>query len=283
MGAADETYMEDEYRYELENRMRNLLWTVSGDYELDVLPDVESFRHSKYISLYDAVKQGAFARFFSKDDFGMYLVKKLYLGAEESSLMTLAQMCVDQAVVDKITAERKGVSSLRRKAFEAILDRDFDKLARRNYPVGRIKIAVLQEGIDGFYTAEKRVREQVEELLSLRDAADTMDVIREVDAFYNRLVEPDFEKEHGTLEQVLSVSAEDLRKFNWQDFLNEDALEAAAQVMNQADQAVHTDEEETERRKAGKILITEEAAQKMYSYIELNYGRSTWTRRSSSV
>ncbi len=273
MSRTDETYAEEEYRYELENRMRNLLWTVSGDYELDVLPDVESFRDSKYISLYDAVKQGAFARFFSKDDFGMYLVKKLYLGAEEAPLAALAQMCVDQAVADKITAERKGVVSLRRKAFEAILDRDFDKLVRMKM-VGRVKIAMLQEGIDGSYVAEKRVREQVDELLSVKDATDTMDVIREVDAFYNRLVDPEFEKEHGTLEQVLAVSAEDLRKFNWQDFLNEDALEAAAQVMNQAENAVHADEDETERRKAGKILITEEAAQKMYSYIELNYGRS---------
>ena len=273
MGISDESYAEEEYRYELENRMRNLLWTVSGDYDLDVLPDVESFRHSKYISLYDAVKQGAFARFFAPDDLGMYLVKKLYLGAAEPPLMMLAQMCVDQAVAEKVTAERKGVASLRRKAYEAVLDRDFDRLARGNQ-VGRMKIAMLQEGIDGTYTAEKRVREQVDELLSLRDASDTMDVIRKVDAFYNRLVEPDFERAHGTLEQVLAVSAEDLRKFNWQDFLNEDALEAAAQAMNQPDGASHEDEEEKERRKAGKILITEEAARKMYSYIELNYGRS---------
>ena len=86
----------------------------------------------------------------------MYLVKKLYLGAEEAPLAALAQMCVDQAVADKITAERKGVVSLRRKAFEAILDRDFDKLARMKM-VGRVKIAMLQEGIDGSYVAEKRV------------------------------------------------------------------------------------------------------------------------------
>ena len=83
-------YAAEEYRYELEHRMKNLLWTVSGDYELDVQLDLESFRRSRYISLYDAVKQGAFARYFSKDDLGMYLVKKLYLGAEEAPLMMLA-------------------------------------------------------------------------------------------------------------------------------------------------------------------------------------------------
>ena len=41
-------YSEEEYRYELENRMKNLLWTVSGDYDLDVNLDLDSFRESHY-------------------------------------------------------------------------------------------------------------------------------------------------------------------------------------------------------------------------------------------
>lgn len=272
-----ENYAVDEYRYELENRMKNLLWTVSGDYELDVELDLESFSRSKYISLYDAVKQGAFARYFSKDDFGLYLVKKLYLGADEAPLMTLAQMCVDQAVADKVTAERKGVATLRRKAFEDLLERDFERLTRRNDLVGRMKIAMLQQGIDGAYTAEKRVRKQVDRLLSVRNFTDTMEVIRQVDVFYNELVDPDFQMLHGDLEQVLAVSAEDLRKFNWQDFLDETAMEASLeQMMREANSSVlKPEEDETERRaRAKKILIDQEAAQKMYSYIELNFGSS---------
>ena len=43
------------YRIETENRIKNLMWTVSGDYSLKVCPDVESFRVSKYISLYDLI------------------------------------------------------------------------------------------------------------------------------------------------------------------------------------------------------------------------------------
>ena len=271
-------YSEEEYRYELENRMKNLLWTVSGDYDLDVNLDLDSFRESQYITLYDAVKQGAFARYFSKDEFGMYLVKKIYMGADEPSLAGLAQMCVDQAVLKKITAERKGVSTLRKKAFADILDRDFDRLARRNDPVARMKIAMLQEGLDGTYTAGKMVREQVEDLFSLQSAEDTMDVIRKVDGFYNHLVDPQFEKEHGTLEQVLAVRESDLKKFDWQDFLDENATEASLEeMMRQANSStLPEDEEEAEEKKhrAGKILVTEEDIKKMYSYIELHFGTS---------
>ena len=41
----------EDYKMELENRIRNLLWTVSGDYTLDVKPDVSLFLSSKEIAL----------------------------------------------------------------------------------------------------------------------------------------------------------------------------------------------------------------------------------------
>lgn len=275
MQGQPEGYTAQEYEYELENRMKNLLWTVSGDYELEVELDIRSFWQSKYISLYDAVKQGAFARYFSKEEFGLYLVKKLYLGAEEASLVNLAQMCVDQAVADKVIEERKGVATLRKKAFADLLERDFPKLSRPGNLPGRMKIAMLQEGIDGSYTAEKRVKEQVEALFSVRNAVRTIDVIRRVDAFYNQLVDPEFEAQHGGLEEVLAVSAEDLKQFDWQDFLNEAAEESTLdEMLLQVNSSIPVEEDGERKTKAGKILVDEEAAQKMHSFIELHFGTS---------
>ena len=65
----------DENQLELENRIKNLLWTVSGDYTLDMKPDVEAFLRAKEIALYDGVKQGAFAKYYDKEELGLYLVK----------------------------------------------------------------------------------------------------------------------------------------------------------------------------------------------------------------
>ena len=61
----------EDYKLDLENRIRNLLWTVSGDYTLDVKPDVSLFLRSKEIALYDGIKQGAFARYFDKNLLGI--------------------------------------------------------------------------------------------------------------------------------------------------------------------------------------------------------------------
>ena len=81
--------------FEIENRMKNLLWTVSGDYTLDAKLNVEAFIHSKYSALYDAIKQGAMAKYFSMDEYSMYLIKKLYYGADETGLMRVSSLCID--------------------------------------------------------------------------------------------------------------------------------------------------------------------------------------------
>ena len=82
----------EDYKLDLENRIRNLLWTVSGDYTLDVKPDVSLFLRSREIALYDGIKQGAFARYFDKNLLGLYLVKKIYLDASETELTGLTQL-----------------------------------------------------------------------------------------------------------------------------------------------------------------------------------------------
>ena len=68
----------DDQRLELENRIKNLLWTVSGDYTLEMKPDISLFLRSKSIALYDGIKQGAFARYYDKNLMGLYLICLLY-------------------------------------------------------------------------------------------------------------------------------------------------------------------------------------------------------------
>ena len=272
----------EEYRYEIENRVRNLCWTVSGDYSLNLKLDTISYTKSPYISLYDAVKQGAFSRYFDRDAFGLYLVKKLYLGADEQPLTNLAQMAVDSAVYRKISGERPGVLEIRKKAFSDTLDHDFSRLA--SLYIGQIKISVMQEAVRGEVLVQSRMRKAMDRLKSLEDTREVMDIIRVVDELYNWLVDPYFERNHGDLEKVLSVTTEELKTYSWRDFLEEEAMEEdLVQVMNRVEQAVTqtaevSSEQEKRERRMKKIVVDEEAVSKMYSYIELNYGRSYLTK-----
>ena len=216
--------MEEAYeidQFEIENRLRNLCWTVSGDYDLNLKPDTISYSKSVYVSLYDAVKQGAFSKYFDRDAFGLYLVKKLYCGGEEQPLTSLAQLCVDSAVYRKISRERPGILEIRKKAFEDLMEYDFTRLAASF--IGQIRLSVMQEAVLGPRTMQSRIRKAADMLEALCETEDTMTVIRTVDDLYNWLVDPHFAERHGSLDTVLSVPMEKLREFRWQDFLEEEA------------------------------------------------------------
>lgn len=275
-------YDDEDLKLEAENRMRNLMWTVSGDYKLDTKLDVESFSRSKYISMYDAVKQGAFAKLFDRNELASYMVKKVYYGAQEQPLTELAQLCVDTASYRKIAAERPGVPELRRKAFADLLEYSFHKMS--GSLTGRIKIVLIRGYLSDNWHCERNISEAVQRIRDLEDTDDTMDIIRTTDELYNTLIDKSFLCKHGDLEHVLAVTSEDLREFDWGDYLEEemnaDMLEQYLQKMQSQVTSLgeEPDEMEEERQKKSSrhkiTVITPEAAAKMYSYIELNYGRS---------
>ena len=277
----------DDSRFELENRLKNLLWTVSGDYGLDMKPDVSLFLRSEAIALYDGIKQGAFARFYDRDMMGMYLVKKVFLQADETCLTQLAQLCIEEAVGEKICQERPGICSIQRKACEDILDQEFEQMCAPGNGLGKLRAAVLRRRLEGSaFRAEKKLQELTDAVAGAADAENTMDLIRLVDKLYNLLVDPAFEAVHGNLEKVLAVSIKELTEYPWEDYLTEELYEEALEsYMEQLtgnmtgleDRAV-TESMEEERRKKHKItVLPPEVLEKAHTYVELNYGKTYLT------
>lgn len=274
----------DEYRLELENRIRNLLWTVSGDYQLDMKPDVSLFLRSKAIALYDGIKQGALARYYDKDMLGLYLVKKVFLQAEENALTFVAQLCIEEAIGDRICAERPGIRDMQKKCFEDILEQEFDILPDLRDIPGRLKVAVLRRRLNnGEWHVEKKLQPFMELIERAGNSTDTLELIRVIDELYNRLMDPDFESMHGTLEQVLAVTMEDLTEYSWEDFLSEEMYEEvlesyAEQLTNSVsgleNSAVTEEMEEKRQKKRSVKVVTPEMLEKAYTYVELNYGKS---------
>lgn len=166
---------------EIENRIRNLFWTVSGDYTLEMKPDVDTFLLSKSLALYDAIKQGAFARHFDTRALALYLLKKQAKGADRALLMELTQLCVDAAVYPIVSRERSGVCEIRRQAFRDLLETgDFPG------PLGQIRKSILCRFLNEPVPGELHPAVEVIEA----PAADTDELIQTIDTLYNTLLHP---------------------------------------------------------------------------------------------
>ena len=282
-----------DYQLELENRIRNLLWTISGDYTQQMKPDVSLFLRSKDIALYDGIKQGALAKFFDKDFLGMYLVKKIFMGADETALTFVSQLCIEEAIGDRICQERPGIWE--------ILDQEYERMPSAADKLGYLRVNMLRRRIDrgkqGAAVSKKAAEDSaslsasdrskgiyhyINMIAGAADVKDTMSLIRMIDTVYNEVADPDFSQK-TTLEQVLAVTVEDLTEFDWRDYLSEemyeDALESYMEQLTSnaagMENANVTQEMEEERQTKHKIkVVPPEALEKAHTYVELNFGKT---------
>lgn len=274
----------EEYKLDLENRIKNLLWTVSGDYSLEIKPDVSLFLRSKAIALYDGIKQGAFARYFDRELTGMYLVKKIFLQADERALTVIAQLCIEEAIGEKICVDRPGVRSMQREAFEDILDQEFEKMPGPEDMTGRLKISVLRDRLsENGFPVENRIRRFRDMVYRSRTVKGTKELLEIIDSLYNQMIDPSFEKNHGDLETVLGVTLEQLADYDWEDYLSEEMYEEALEKyveqltnnMTDLEDSSLTEDMEKERKTKHKItVLPPEVLEKAHTYVELNYGKS---------
>ena len=272
------------YQLEIENRIKNMVWTICGDYALKARPDIELYRKAPDIALYDAIKQGAVSRYFDQEALSLYLIKKIYLGADETKLMYLSQLCMEVAVSDKIAKDRPGSVSVRKRAYKAILAADEANMAM--HKMGRVKLVWIQSKLGTYRFTSSEGERHLELLADISEITETDELIARLDELYNRWVDTSFVRNHGSLADVLAVTIEEMQDFDWKDFLSEEMieenLEDLLEKMSREMMATHhpkeTEEKEAAALQEKKITyVTEEDFAKVYSYIEKNFGRTYLT------
>ncbi len=255
--------------YEIKNRIKNLAWTVSGDYTLDIDVDMEGYRVSKYVALYDAVKQGALSKYFDRSALTMYLIKKIFMGADAEQLMTLAQVCADSAVYSRISAERAGVKEIREKAFSAFMVGD-------SVMSGFSQILLLTYMARVNHPDTKALAEPLRIVDALSIAEDTDEIIAAIDRLYNTYVDKNFEAMFGTLQDVLDVTEEDLDEAGWFDDIKKERQKSLARSLTTFSDWIKKQNEPRQEYGSGQsiVTVTEEDLEKMEDYLSIHYGDS---------
>lgn len=256
---------------DIRSRVKNLLWTVSGDYELDMEIDAEEFYKSKYIVFYEAIRQGSFQKYFHVDEFEQYITKKVYGGAEPSALLSLAKLCIDSAVWRKISKERAGVEGMRKRAFQDILEKDNMRLTHTDW-------GYIEECYIRFMLYDTRADERVQKILdricSIQDAAVTSDILICLDEIYNMAYEKGFAKKFKGLTCELRDSDENRKDYNEKDFLDEEDEDSNKMHMVSLFTDSLFQEDENLKYRSHGVRLDEESASRMEEYIERNYGKT---------
>ena len=90
----------DDYQLEMENRIRNLLWTVSGDYTLEMKPNVETFCARSLLPFMTELSRELLPNITTKICWEC-IWSRNFLQGLEIPLTAIAQLCVEEAIGEK--------------------------------------------------------------------------------------------------------------------------------------------------------------------------------------
>lgn len=259
----------------IQNRLKNLLWTISGDYSLATEVDTAIFRKSKYIALYDAICKGGFARYFRPQTMEHYLEKAIRCGAEPSVLLPLSRLCIESAVWKKAAAKRGGIAEIRTLAFEETLQKEADRLTHTDW--GALEACYLRYCLYGKPAgAPKQI--WIEKISSLQDAADTIEIIRCLDEIYNEAYPKGFADEFkgfGLFED--NPGRRSPRAEEGQEDSSEKKEERLINLLS--DRLLEEDDGKSKAEKQNIVILEDESMVMAKDYIELNYGKSYLTSK----
>lgn len=176
--------MSEKWIYEdldFDNRVTNLMWTVSGNYEENIDAGEKSFI-SKNVALYHGITAGGRRKFIEWDKVKRFVISRTKAGCDKDTLLALIQMGSDALVEKKVIAERPGVADIRKAAYDDIVSHYFklhtDDLIEKTRHTLVLEKAGKNPRMD---TATQKL---VKALHSVENAPDTREMLRSLEKIY---------------------------------------------------------------------------------------------------
>lgn len=278
--------MEWEYNdYELDNRLNNMMWTISEDYG-EESNDLKRYANvSKDLAIYFAVKTGARKKYVDWLTVKKYISYKARRGVNPDILVPFVEICLDIMVEDKLIEERPGVKDIRNKGYEELL-KQFLK-THSSTLMEKIRYAWVFEQMGKSVQFDRQVKGILRDMLECKTATTTKEVIVLMEKIYTKHFsqEEDYfvEIEDQLIEQVQQQTLSEDNNGDFQDFLYEELYkdnEVSQEISEVVDnmngsllvESLGDFSKDTSAMDNRRIFVDQETADKIYDKISYYYG-----------
>ena len=93
---------------DFDNRVTNLMWTISGNYDENMDAGEKSFI-SRDVALYQGITAGGRRKYINWDAVKRFIISRVKAGMDKDVLLGLIQMATDVLVEEKLMKERPGI------------------------------------------------------------------------------------------------------------------------------------------------------------------------------
>ena len=167
--------------HEFDNRITNLMWTISGDYDED-MDKGEKSGISENVALYHAVTAGGRRKYIEWPSVEKYVISRHQAGFDKNILLGLITMASDLIIEEKVIVERPGVYDIRKKAYKDILER-YHKLHTDNL-LETARHAMILEKTGKNPCIDVNTRNLLNDLSALQAREDTVELLKGIEELY---------------------------------------------------------------------------------------------------
>ena len=264
--------------YEFDNRINNLAWTISGNYNDEIDISEKNYK-SKDISLYFAIISGARRKYIDWDIVKKYLLSRINIGYDRDSISNLVQVVLNNIVESRVISERPGVKEIRKSAYKEIL-KNFNKINQSNI-FEKIKYVFVLESMGKHPSVDGFIRRIINDIKDINLNKDILEILKDIDLLYLKYFNITDNKNENKLidNEEIKIDFDTFSDFMYQELYNEenenfieDKIKNinSSMIVEDLGQSISNNINSSNRA----IYIDKETANKIYEKIEYYYGKS---------
>ncbi|MGL5348659.1 MAG: nitric oxide reductase activation-like protein [Peptostreptococcaceae bacterium] len=265
--------------YEFENRVNNLAWTISGNYDENISLSKLDYS-SKDVALYFAIMEGARNKYIDWDIVKKYIYNRAKMGYDLSIILSLSQIVFNIIVENKIIEERPGVEDIKNSAYKDILC-TFTKIYN-NEVIDKVKYAIVLESMGKHPIMEGTTVRIIKDIKEIDIKQDIVDVLIEIDKIYLKYFQSIF-VDSSTIDNAREMTIDNINLDSFSQFMYDELYDEDISIENNINEisnsmlieGIGEIEINNESRKQDRMIcVDKETADKIYSKIEHYYGKS---------
>lgn len=267
--------------YEFENRVKNLAWTISGNYNKDIFIS-EEYYGSKNIELYIAIMSGARYKYVKWDEVEKYLSNRISKGYDSKIIIGLVQVILNKMVEEKLINDRPGIKDIRKEAYKDILDKL--KLIYKDDLIQKIKYVFMLEGMGKHPVIDGISLKVVNSIKSIDLNQSIIETLNDIDKIYLQFfrVEVDRNKngKENYIEKNIESNISTFSDFMYEELYEKDKSELIKNEINKLspkmliEGSIEANENINSNSNDRIIYIDKESLDKIYRKMEYYYGKS---------
>ncbi|UWG98681.1 nitric oxide reductase activation-like protein [Dehalobacter sp. DCM] len=276
--------------YDKESRLKNVMWTVSGDYSEELEKSGFYAHISDDLALYYAALAGARRKYINWKMVKGYLNYRVKQGVSFEVLLVLTQLCCDRMVEAALYHERPGLVEISKKAVGDLIEAYL--LDPPKTLLDQVRYAVLLRQAGKHIPVDRLVGDIVRAIEDPAEVKDTDDVIAKIDRIYNAYFSglqeaAVYDGQKGQADYRIAddvnkaFDQDDFQRFMMEEYYHEteDVLEAAVDqiatvFLAETMGSLRPDKNEQSGPVDRIVSMDEETAEKLHAKIEYYYGKS---------